>query len=105
MSAICPAGPPNDRMPIFPHTRSASAKLGVGTPVTSIGLAATASVMTTSPRLLGRRPVVRLLGGIPAPPIECIVKTHGMLELHKIILEHARISKGSGQQTGGLGLQ
>ncbi len=85
ITAICPAGPPNDRAATRSQTFMASPK---GTPC-GFG-----SVMTSS----RSRPVVSLVDGIAAPAIEGVVERKPRLELRKIVGVHARQTERGGQE-------
>src|SRR5437773_11980833 len=110
ITAIWPAGPPKLSAATRIHVQKASRMLTpcAGTYVTSRGTA----VSFISCLWFGAGPVVGLLAGVATPAIESIVKSHGRIELRKVVPIHARIAERCGEQpfrlrrevgTGGVG--
>src|SRR4051812_380894 len=99
ITAIWPAGPPKLSIATRAQTRDASPKL---TPWAGrrAALGADERISAIACRSLGGGPVVRFVGGIAAPAVECVVEAEACLELGEVIEIHARQAERGRQQAG-----
>src|SRR5450631_531524 len=100
MTAIWPAGPPKLRAATFSQTRNASWMEG-NSRGAGAGSGAANACDTSGSRFL-RMPRMGFFRGVPAPPIEGVVKRHPGFELGEIVRIHARQPERGGEQARSL---